>query len=163
MSSTRREWLRTMGALGAGPLIPRELWQQAPQSPADRLAAFRAGFGSIPIKAEPLSENLTLLSGPGGNVVVLRDKDALILVDTFAAPAWPKLEETLKTFGGRVKIVINTHWHLDHTDNNPQLRALGATVVACENTRRRMTEPHHLAVLEVDVPPSPIGALPQRV
>src|SRR5205814_1971587 len=53
--------------------------------------------------------------------------------------------------------------HFDHTDNNAPLRAAGATLVAHENTRLRMTQPHHLAVLELDFPPSPAAALPQRV
>ncbi len=62
-----------------------------------------------------------------------------------------------------MKYVINTHWHFDHTDNNAPLHAAGATVVAHTNTKRRMSEPHHLAVLELDFPPSPASALPQRV
>jgi glyoxylase-like metal-dependent hydrolase (beta-lactamase superfamily II) len=87
------------------------------------------------------------------------------MVDTFVAPAWPKLQESLQGLGGGapVKFVINTHWHFDHTDNNAPLHAAGATVVAHANTRRRMSEPHHLAVLELDFPPSPASALPQRV
>src|SRR2546425_5339140 len=169
-SGTRREWLRTMAALGAGSLvlIPRALahaaTSRAGQQPTqDRTAAFRAQIGAVPIQAQRLGENLTLLSGPGGNVVVLHGSDGLIVVDTFAAPAWPKVQESLKALGAPVKFVINTHWHFDHTDNNAPLRAAGATVVAHENTRRRMTQPHHLAVLELDFPPSPAGALPQRV
>src|SRR2546430_4191190 len=63
----------------------------------------------------------------------------------------------------RSKTVINPHWQFDHTDNNAPLRAGGATVVAHENTKLRMTQPHHLAVLELDFPPSPAAALPQRV
>jgi len=62
-----------------------------------------------------------------------------------------------------VKFVINTHWHFDHTDNNAPLRAGGATVVAHENTKRRMSAPQHIAILELDFPPSPAAALPQRV
>src|SRR2546426_6765119 len=50
-----------------------------------------------------------------------------------------------------------------HTDNNAALRAGGATLVAHENTKLRMTQPHHLAVLELDFAPSPAAALPQRV
>src|SRR3989454_3988629 len=41
-----------------------------------------------------------------------------------------------------------------HTDNNAALRAGGATLVAHENTKLRMTQPHHLAVLELDFAPS---------
>src|SRR5882724_3155543 len=160
-----------MAAMGAGALmeglIPRELARAATrrtlQQPTDRVAAFRAQIGAIPIQAQPLAENVTLLAGPGGNVVVLHGSDGLVVVDTFVAPAWPKLQESLKGFGAPVKFVINTHWHFDHTDNNASLRAGGATVVAHENTKLRMTQPHHLAVLELDFPPSPAAALPQRV
>jgi glyoxylase-like metal-dependent hydrolase (beta-lactamase superfamily II) len=169
-SGTRREWLRMMAAMGAGALVegllPRELARAATGRAAqqqDPLAAFRARIGAVPIQAQPLAENLTLLAGPGGNVVVLHGSDGLVVVDTFVAPAWPKLQESLKGLGAPLKFVINTHWHFDHTDNNASLRAGGATVVAHENTKLRMTQPHHLAVLELDFPPSPAAALPQRV
>src|SRR6058998_2782784 len=164
---TRREWLRTMAALGAGCLadgfVPRALARAAQQPAQDPTAAFRAQIGAVPIQARPLGENLTLLSGPGGNVVVLHGSDGLVVVDTFVAPAWPKLQETLKSFGAPVKFVINTHWHFDHTDNNAPLHAGGATLVAHEHTKRRMSEPQHIAILELDFPPSPAAALPQRV
>src|SRR5207237_10924311 len=71
--------------------------------------------------------------------------------------------DRLKSCGSRVKVVINTHWHFDHTDNNAPLHAAGATVVAHENTRRRMSAPQHIAILDLDFPPSPAAALPQRV
>jgi cyclase len=167
MMNTRREWLRMMAALSAGAmadaLLPRRLsGQQAAQDP---LAAFRAQIGATPIQTQQLGENLTLLSGPGGNVVVLHGSDGLIVVDTFVAPAWPKLEESLKGLGGGapVKFVINTHWHFDHTDNNAPLRAGGATVVAHENTKRRMSQPQRIAMLDLDFPASTADALPQRV
>src|SRR5713226_944896 len=163
VSGTRREWLQMMAALSAGAvtdaLIPRWVLSQQPA----RLAAFRAQIGAVPIQAQQLGENLTLLSGPGGNVVVLHGADGLIVVDTFVAPAWPRLEESLKGLGTPVKFVINTHWHFDHTDNNAPLHAGGATVVAHENTKRRMSEPQHIAILDLDFPPSPAAALPQRV
>jgi glyoxylase-like metal-dependent hydrolase (beta-lactamase superfamily II) len=85
------------------------------------------------------------------------------MVDTFVAPAWPKLDASLKSLGAPIKFVINTHWHFDHTDNNGPLHAGGATVVAHENTKRRMSAPQHIAILELDFPPSPAAALPQRV
>jgi cyclase len=70
-----------------------------------------------------------------------------------------------------VKCVIDSHWHFDHTDNNATLHAAGATVLAHENTKRRMVEPHDLPVLyrRPDVAlaglhfdPSPAEALPQQ-
>src|SRR2546428_7946062 len=156
-----------MAAMGAGVLvdglIPRGL-ARAATPPQDPVAAARARIGAIPIQAQPLAENLTLLAGPGGNVVVLHGSDGMVVVDTFVSPAWPKFQDSLKGLGGApVKFVINTHWHFDHTDNNGALRAGGATLVAHENTRLRMTQRHHLAVLELDFPPSPAAALPQQV
>ncbi len=69
---TRREWLRTMAALGAGSLadalIPRALARAAQQPTQDPTAAFRAQIGAVPIQTQRLGEQLTLLSGPGGNL-----------------------------------------------------------------------------------------------
>jgi hypothetical protein len=100
-------------------------------------------MGATPIQAQPLAENLTLLSGPGGNVVVLNGPDGKVVADTFLLPAWPKLKEALDGLGNApLKTVIDTHWHFDHTDNNANLHAAGATVLAHENTKTRMAEPH---------------------
>jgi glyoxylase-like metal-dependent hydrolase (beta-lactamase superfamily II) len=137
--------------------------QQAATAPTDRLSAMRAQMGGAPIQAQPLAENLTLLSGPGGNVVVLNGPDGKIVVDTFLLPAWPKLKEALDGLGNApVKTVIDTHWHFDHTDNNGNLHAAGATVLAHENTKTRMAEPHDSALLGLHIPASPADALPQQ-
>jgi cyclase len=173
--STRREMLRNSvgfagsallaqlfptGLLSAG--VPG-LGQQAATAPTDRLAAMRAQMGTAPIQAQPLGENLTMLSGPGGNVVVLNGPDGKIVVDTFLLPAWPKLKETLDGLSNvPLKTVIDTHWHFDHTDNNANLHAAGATVLAHENTKTRMAEPHDSALLGMHIPASPADALPQQ-
>jgi glyoxylase-like metal-dependent hydrolase (beta-lactamase superfamily II) len=146
--------------LSAG--VPRRRQQSATAS-TDHLAAMRAQMGSVPIQSQPLAENLTLLSGPGGNVVVLNGPDGKIVVDTFLMPAWPKLKETLDGLGNApVNVVIDTHWHFDHTDNNPNLHAADATVLAHENTKTRMAEPHDSALLGFHVSASPADALPQQ-
>jgi cyclase len=135
--------------------------QQAP--PADPVAAVRAQWGVAPIQAQKLADNLTLLSGPGGNVVVLNGPDGKFIVDTFLSPAWPKLKDALDTIGNApLKFVIDTHWHFDHTDNNAPLHAAGATVLAHENTKKRMSESHDLPVLGFHFDPSPADALPQQ-
>src|SRR5438094_5704226 len=49
----------------------------APQqgAPADPVAAFRAQMAANPIQPQKLADNLTMLSGPGGNVAVLNGPD----------------------------------------------------------------------------------------
>jgi cyclase len=173
--SKRREMLRNSAAFAGTALLAQlfpasllsagvpDLWQQATTASTDHLAAMRAQMGSTPIQSQPLAENLALLSGPGGNVVVLNGPDGKIVVDTFLMPAWPKLKETLDGLGNApLKTVIDTHWHFDHTDNNANLHAAGATVLAHENTKTRMAESHDSALLGLHVPASPADALPQQ-
>src|SRR6202453_2476539 len=141
-------------------------------SAAALLAKMRAKFNAAPLETQKLADNVTMLSGPGGSVVVLNGPDGKFVVDTFVAPAWPRLKKALDGLGNApVKGVIDTHWHFDHTDNNAPLHAAGATVVAHENTKKRMSEPHDLPVLYraadgtlagLHFAPSPAEALPQQ-
>ncbi len=158
---TRREMLLTGAAAVTGAVWPRLIPRAAAQD--DRLATFRAQIAAAPIQTLRLADNVTLLSGPGGNVVVLQGSDGMLVVDTFVQPAWPKLKEALAALGrAPVRFVIDTHWHLDHVDNNGPLHAAGALVVAHDNTKARMSQPHHLPFLELDVPPSPAASFPQQ-
>jgi cyclase len=173
--STRRQMLRNSAAFAGSALLAQlfpasllsagvpDLRQQPATPPTDSLTAMRTQMGTVPIHSQPLAENLTLLSGPGGNVVVLNGPDGKIVVDTFLLPAWPKLKENLDGLGNApLKTVIDTHWHVDHTDNNANLHAAGATVLAHENTRTRMAEPHDSALFGLHFPASPADALPQQ-
>jgi len=145
--------------------------QQSP-SAADLLASMRAKFNAVPMETQKLADNITMFDGPGGAVVVLNGPDGKFMVDTFVEPAWPKLKEALDGLGNApVRYVIDTHWHFDHTDNNAHLHGAGATVLAHENTWKRMSEPHDLLILYRDADgalhdlhfdPSPAEALPQQ-
>src|SRR5712672_1206648 len=171
----RREMLRNAATFAGGAVLAQlfpgalrgraaaAFAQQAAAPAADPLGAVRAQIGGMPIQTQKLGEGLTLLSGPGGNVVVLNGADGKIMVDTFLSPAWPRLKETLDGLGSApVKTVIDTHWHFDHTENNAALHAAGATVLAHENTKKRMGEAHDLPVFGLHFEPSPAEALPQQ-
>jgi cyclase len=178
--NSRREMLRDSATLAGSAflahLFPATLLrvsyaQQAP-SAAALLASMRAKFNAVPLLMQKLADNVTMLSGPGGSVVVLNGPDGKFVVDTFVAPAWPKLKDALDSLGNApVKYVIDTHWHFDHTDNNAAFHAAGATVLAHENTKKRMSEPHDLPVLYrgpdgalagLHFDPSPAEALPRQ-
>src|SRR5258707_1100244 len=170
----RREMLRNAATLACGARLAQlfsgalrggvggAFGQQAAAAAVDPLAAVRAQVGGMPIQTQKLGEGLTLLSGPGGNVVVLNGADGKVMVDTFLSPAWPRLKETLDGLGSApVKTVIDTHWHFDHTDNNAALHAAGATVQAHENTKKRLGEGHDLPGVGLHFEPSPAVAFPQ--
>ena len=139
-------------------------WGSIPSAaPADALAAARARFGKVPIESAKLSENLTLLKGPGGNVVVLNGKDGKLLVDTFTQYAWDSFKKILDGLGkAPLKLAIDSHWHWVHTDNNANVRAAGATLIAHENTLKRLQETHDLDVIGLHFDPSPENGLPQK-
>jgi glyoxylase-like metal-dependent hydrolase (beta-lactamase superfamily II) len=121
----------------------------------------RADLGKSPIEQIKLSDVLTMLSGPGGNVVVLNGPDGKIVVDTFVQTAWEPLKAALDRLGSaRITSVIDTHWHFDHMDNNANLRKAGAAVIAHENTSKRLKESHEL--LGMSLKPAPADALPTR-
>jgi cyclase len=160
----RREWLRD-AALFSGSALIAAGWPEwayaAAHQPGDQLAQMRAGMGATPITSQPLGPNLTMLVGPGGNVVVLNGADGKIVVDTFVQPAWPGLKAALDKLGNqKIATAIDTHWHFDHADNNAALRKEGAQVVAHDNTKKRMSEAHEL--LGAKFPPSPAEALPTQ-
>ena len=173
--TTRREMLRAAGAVAGGALLaklfpgsllagaarPLPYPQQAGAAPADPLAAVRAQMGATPLESLKLSDNLTMLSGPGGNVVVFNGPDGKVVVDTFVQTVWTKLQQSLNGMGSApIRVLIDTHWHFDHTDNNSNFRAAGAQILAHENTRKRLSEPHDL--LGMHFPPSPASALPTQ-
>ena len=76
---TRREALLTGAAAVGGVMWSRLVPRGIAQQPADRLATFRAQIAAAPIQTQQLTDNLTLLSGPGGNVVVLHSNLLTIL------------------------------------------------------------------------------------
>src|SRR5262245_12893314 len=128
---TRRELLRAgVGITGAAFVAPSVVslieqptaaaFQQGAAAPAtDPLAQSRAAMAKVPIETLKRTDRLTMLSGPGGNVVVLPGSDGKVVVDTFVQSAWQRLSEALNGLGtDPVKIVIDTHWHFDHSDNN---------------------------------------------
>jgi cyclase len=181
--TSRREMLRGSATLAGSAflanLLPARLVRasavgntQEELSPVDLLASMRAKFNAVPMETQKLADNVTMFDGPGGAVTVLNGPDGKFVVDTFVAPAWPRLKEALDGLGNApLKYVINTHWHFDHTDNNPHLHVAGATVLAHENTRKDMSAPHDLPVLYrgpdgalagLHFDPSPVEALPQQ-
>jgi glyoxylase-like metal-dependent hydrolase (beta-lactamase superfamily II) len=121
----------------------------------------RALIGRSPIVTTRFTDSLTMLSGPGGNVVVLSGSDGKVVVDTFVQPAWTDLARLLDQIGpAPVRTVIDTHWHFDHADNNASFRKTGAAVLSHTNAPRRMSETH--VVMGMTMTPVPPESLPTQ-
>lgn len=109
-----------------------------------------------------LAPDLALLSGPGGNMLVAHDATGALIVDTMDASTADALQELLATLGaGPQRVVVDTHWHSDHTDGNVGLAEHGARIVAHENVRARRAVEQQVPALGIVVPALPAHALPR--
>jgi cyclase len=85
-----------------------------------------------------LTDNLSLLTGAGTNVLALSTGDGLILVDSGV----PQNGQALTTLASPVRTVFNTHYHIENTGSNEALGQRGAKILAHERTRQWMTIPY---------------------
>jgi cyclase len=156
----RRRFLGLAASATAATIAPR--WSRAQASPAnDRIAAARTQAQSTPIRTAKLSENVYLLQGAGGNMVLQTGPEGNILIDSSFSTAGPRIREAIAAVSKAPAFaLINTHWHFDHTDGNEGMHAAGFTVVAHRNTRERLAKPESIRFFQMSMPPAPAGALP---
>ena len=165
MNISRRAALHTAGTLAGAAvfryLTPLHALSAQGAAQPDRLAQMRQQYGAAPIASEALAPSISMLSGAGGNVILIQGKDGKVLVDGFVKTAWGNLQKKLDAADSTpIRVLIDTHWHFDHADNNGQVRAAGGTVIAAENTRARLTQTHD--VLGMHFPAEPSSALPNK-
>jgi glyoxylase-like metal-dependent hydrolase (beta-lactamase superfamily II) len=95
-------------------------------------------FSKIEVKVVPVSGNIYMLQGSGGNIGVSAGSDGVLIVDDEYAPLAEKIRAALKGINpGRLKFVLNTHFHGDHTGSNPVFGP-EALIIAQDNVRKRL-------------------------
>ncbi len=105
------------------------------------VAVIAAGVGTYAyleirsLETVPVTEDLTMVKGLGGNVAVLRTDEGTVVVDSMTFQMQGERISALaeELTGKPVVMLINTHYHLDHTHGNPGFAA-GTRVVATEKT-----------------------------
>ena len=116
------------------------------------------------ITVQALRGNVSVLIGSGGNIGVLSTPGGKLLVDGGIAVSRPKLVAALDGLGpGPVKYVVNTHYHWDHTDGNAWLHESGATIIAHENTQKRLKGGTRVIDWSFTFRPVPAAGLPTIV
>lgn len=84
----------------------------------------------------PVAGPVYMLQGSGGNIGIVADAAGVIMIDAMFERGAGEIRETVKALpgGDRVRVLVNTHWHSDHTDGNKALGP-GAVIIAHENVR----------------------------
>jgi glyoxylase-like metal-dependent hydrolase (beta-lactamase superfamily II) len=117
-------------------------------------------FSKVEVKATKVAGNVYMLEGSGGNIGVSVGSDGILIVDDQFAPLADKIRAALKTLGqGKLRFILNTHWHGDHTGGNV---AFGPEVpiIAHDNVRKRLSTDQKSEFFKRTTPASPKEALP---
>ena len=124
------------------------------------VGALAQDFSRVQIKATKVAGNVHMLEGSGGNIGVSVGPDGILIVDDQFAPLADKIRAALKTLGeGKLRFILNTHWHGDHTGGNV---AFGpeAPIIAHDNVRKRLSTEQRIEFFKRTVPAAPKEALP---
>lgn len=134
------------------------------------LDAFGWDFNKAEITTQKITDNVHVLFGLGGNILVSTGKDGVLLVDdqfpqlkNKIVRAIRRLDSDMYSRRGRIEYIVNTHWHFDHAEGNNAFGPDGARIVAHENSRHMMQNPKPINLSFTVYPqqPYPSDALPQ--
>jgi glyoxylase-like metal-dependent hydrolase (beta-lactamase superfamily II) len=107
------------------------------------MAQGQQDFSKVEIKTTKISSNFYTLEGQGGTIGVLTGPDGVFMVDAQFAPLTDKIVAAIKQISdGRIRYLVNTHVHGDHTGGNENLGKLGVTIMARDNLRMRLEKPN---------------------
>ena len=140
---------------------PENEYEEGQQAVLD---AFGWDFDEAEITIESISDNIHVLFGLGGNILVSTGEDGVLLVDDQMPELKYKILRSLRKIGGKsVDYIINTHWHFDHAEGNLAFGPDGAKIVAHENSRKMMLNPKPINLSFIIYPqqPYPLNAVPQ--
>jgi len=93
-----------------------------------------------PITPVQVTDRIIMLKGSGGNIGVFLDDDGVIMIDDQFAYMADKISAAIaEQTDMPIKYLINTHWHGDHTGGNEIFGNKGATIIAHDNVRKRLS------------------------
>jgi glyoxylase-like metal-dependent hydrolase (beta-lactamase superfamily II) len=136
---------------------PTAAWGQD-EGPVEKINAEAA---TASVSVTPVRGGVSVLMGSGGNVTVLTGTEGRLLVDAGIAVSRASMTEGLEKVGaGPIRYLIDTHYHWDHTDGNEWVHSLGATIIAHENTLKRVSTATRVDDWKFTFPVYPAAARP---
>ena len=94
----------------------------------------------INIETINLTNKVYMLTGEGGNIAVFIGDDGVFVIDDQYAHLSDKIQGAIKNLSDKsIIFLVNTHHHGDHTGGNENMTNLGATIIAHDNVRKRLS------------------------
>ena len=115
----------------------------------------------VEIKAVPVTDQIYLITGQGGNIGLFIGEDGTFLIDDQFAPLTEKILEVIESVGGQhPRFLINTHYHGDHTGGNEKIGQGGTLIVSHDNVRERLISGSYIGAFKMKLPPASKAGLP---
>ncbi len=115
----------------------------------------------VEIQTLKAADNIYMLTGQGGNMGICVGKDGVLLIDNQFAPLTEKITASIAAVSDqKIRFLINTHWHFDHTGGNENFGKTGAVIVAHQNVRQRLSRDQFIAFFDKAVPATKAIGLP---
>jgi cyclase len=96
----------------------------------------------VQVTVTKLAGNVYAVDGQGGRISALVGPDGVLLVDSQFPQVTEKIVAALRPISdARIRMVVNTHVHGDHTGGNENFGKLGAVILARPNLRARLLKP----------------------
>ena len=100
--------------------------------------AAQQDYSKVEIKTSKVAGNVSMLEGAGGNIGVSTGPDGTLIIDDQFAPLADKIKAALKSLSdGKLKFLLNTHHHGDHTGGN-EIFGKDTLIVAHANVHKRL-------------------------
>lgn len=116
---------------------------------------------ATPLQTIKLTDNLSVIMGAGGNIAVFNTGHMLLQVDSGLKERADDIAKAVKAIDDKSPgILINTHWHMDHTGGNESLGKAGCNIIGHAQTRARLSTDQEVEFLKMKFPASPTAALP---
>lgn len=93
----------------------------------------------VEVTAVPVTKQVYMITGKGGNIGLFMGEDGTFLIDDQYAPLTDKIISAIESVGGNYpKFLINTHYHGDHTGGNENIGGHGTLIFSHDNVRERL-------------------------
>jgi len=98
-------------------------------------------FDEVEIITHEVTENVYMLEGAGGNILIQVGESEVVMIDSQYAALSDQLKKEIARITDKpLKYLINTHHHGDHTGGNENFNTKEISIIAHSNVRNRLIE-----------------------
>ncbi len=138
----RRNILKAGVGLASAPILAGLTGCSSEEQAQESPAFVEAVQTPIRLAMQTIRENVSVINGAPGNILVLTTDSGHMLVDSGSASLAPSVQLTLGDVP--VHTLFNTHYHTDQSGGNALFGEAGATIHAHEITRQWLSADHYV-------------------